>query len=353
MKKWENNKKVLFFTSATTILVLAAMVMVNIFLGGKLALEQTALSDTKSYKYHVAMIGKNPSDDFWVSIYEGARKEGEEKNAYVENFGSELTTSYSVEERMRMAIAAKVDGIVLEVECEEDLVSLIEDASNAGIPVMTILSDAPKSKRISFVSSNDYAVGEIYGNQIIEEVQKQGGNTDSDEKIRIMVLIDSGESNSPPSLIYSSIRECVAPVADEIELSAVLIDNSRQFESEETIRNLVLRKDYPQILVTLSTVDTIGAYQSVVDYNMVGKIALIGYYSSPDILEMIQKGIVKSTVSVNAEEMGKTVADGICEYLSTRYISEYLPVTAELIDANNVEEYIKRTEEEKAAEVDR
>ena len=82
----------------------------------------------------------------------------------------------------------------------------------------------------------------------------------------------------------------------------------------------------------------------MVDYNRVGQIAIIGYYSSEDTLEGIQKGIIKSSVLINAQDLGKTAAQGMSEYLEKEYVNEYLTVTPTLITRENVKDYMEKDE---------
>lgn len=52
---------------------------------------------------------------------------------------------------MEMAIAARVDGIIVQVSDEEAVSAQIDKAEEQNIPVITIRSDAPVSKRVSSV----------------------------------------------------------------------------------------------------------------------------------------------------------------------------------------------------------
>ena len=108
------------------------------------------------------------------------------------------------------------------------------------------------------------------------------------------------------------------------------------------MRGILLdEENRPDVLVCLNVVDTISAYQCVRDYNLVGKVKIIGYYSSPEILEGIQKGVIQSTIMVNAQEAGRLCMEAMEEYLSQRYTSEYFPVSVELINEKNVDAYIQ------------
>ena len=53
---------------------------------------------------------------------------------------------------------------------------------NEGIPVVTIVNDAPQSLRQSFVGINDYQLGQVYGAQVANLLD---GNTES-----VLVLLN-------------------------------------------------------------------------------------------------------------------------------------------------------------------
>lgn len=345
-KFFERNRKVCFFIILVTCFLMAVMTVVNYKLNRKLNESTSLTADGEEYKYHVAMIGSDTSDVFWNSVYEGAESAGKELDTYIENFGAGLSEDYSDMELVEMAIAAKVDGIIAEAGNEEELSRLIDKANDVDgkeIPVITVLSDAPGSSRKSFVSANDYALGELYGNQVVGAAR----NIQGDDKIKTTVLVNSNDENSSPNLIYSGISESLAGMSDRIELSAMPINNEGEFESEEKVRKLFLdEQDRPDIIVCLSVTDTISAYQCTIDYNLVGKIQIIGYYTSPEILEGIEKEIIRSTIAINAEEMGRLAAEGMHEYLEEEYVSEYLPVSSELITAENISEYRGKDEAE-------
>lgn len=329
-------KKNIYFLCAMTIVIFLAMALVNGLLQKRLHAGDDTQADDIAYQYHIAMICSNPDNSFFQSVYDAAQEEGKEKGCYVENFGKNLNQEYSVEELMTMAVAARVDGILVEAGGGDRMKEVIDDAAAKGIPVITLLGDAPKSSRISFVGGNNYAIGEIYGEQVLSEAEKFEGK----EKISVKVLGNSGNENSAQNLIISGIRDTVKDVSS-VELSEAFVQDNGKFESEETVRDLILKGEQPDILVCLSETDTISAYQCVVDYNMVGKISIIGYYSSAEILEQIEKGIISSTVSINAEEMGRRAMDGMYEYFTEEYVNGYLSVGAELITNANVQEYAK------------
>lgn len=341
MKSYNENLKKLLRAGLVGILSLFLLVGVGLNYNAKVKKEAgMEEKDKTEYQYHVAIISDTPTDSFWKKICEGAKKAGKDDKILIENFGETLSGEYSAKELMEMAIAAKVDGIIVQVSNEEEMTGLIDKASDLGIPVMTIRSDAPSSKRVSFVSGNDYAIGEMYGNQISNIAQMKA--EEEDRKIRVTVLLNSEEKNASPNVIFAAISEATASISDKIELTSKKIDNTGMFESEENVRDLILDPAYPDIIVCMSAVDTSSAIQCVVDYNKVGQTSIIGYYAQKDTLEGIKKGIVESSVVTNPAEWGRQAEQGMQEYFATQHVSEYLTVSPELITEDNVKDYAEQ-----------
>src|SRR4029078_9784321 len=77
-------------------------------------------------------------------------------------------------EILESAITQKVDGIAISTLNGDFLTETINKAMDAGIPVVTWDSDAPKSKRIAFYGVDDYAGGQIMGEQAIKLLNRKG-----------------------------------------------------------------------------------------------------------------------------------------------------------------------------------
>lgn len=340
MRKFLSQNKIVYFLGVL-IVVLGVMCAANYGLSRRFLSEDIDKEENKKYKYHIAMINGDDSDIFWNDVYAGAVNAGKEYNIYIENWGTNLEDDYSVEELLDMAVACKVDGILIEPGEDNRITETIDRADDAGIPVISMENDLPNSKRKSFVTANDYVLGELYGQEVLnaaEELPKE-------ESSKVAVLIGLNEQNSAPYLIYSGISETLGNTGRNIELSNITRTGKGGFESEEKIRKLLLNPDKrPDILVCLSVTDTISAYQCVIDYNLVGKVQIIGYYATPKILEGIEKGVIRSTVAIDAEEMGSEAVKGMSEYLRSKYISEYLSVSSELVTKDNLNKYVREDE---------
>ncbi|MEG0228569.1 MAG: substrate-binding domain-containing protein [Lachnospiraceae bacterium] len=333
-KRWNGSEKVvigiLLLIVATTLLLVVALWYM------KQDSVKVSNSHSRTYKYHYMLIENEPDSAFFRSLYRGAQKAGGKRNIYVEDLAESLDKSYNVAELMEIAIAANIDGIIVEANDTKQLQELIDRASEQNIPVVTTYEDAPKSKRKSFVGINGQQLGEIYGEKIVECKQEN-------VPLRATVLIDSEGNSENSRLVYSGMKKVVSQ--EEIELDVIRVDRKDPFSIEEKIRSLVLSGEQrPDVLICMDEVETICAYQAVVDYNAVGKMQIIGNYTSPEILQAIEKGVISSSIVIDAEKMGAKAVETLCNYQKSKFINEYETITPQVITKENVEAAIKEAD---------
>ena len=330
------------------IITVASMIIFKLQIWNKVNPKEE-INQYETYDRYYALITNDVKSEFWESVYEGARETGaKDHKAYVENFASDLGTNYTIEERVKMAIAADVDGIIIEGGGSDELLSLVAEATEQGIPVVTVREDITDAQNVSFVGCSEYDMGLSYGAQIIQLAtkiraeQKEQGKEPSDA-MNVKILISQTAEESSQNLMLSGIRE---EVAQNYTLSKVLtlefcsVDDSGSFTVEESIRDIFLDKeDRPDIIVCLTELQTNCAYQAVVDYNRVGETNIIGFYDSENILNEIKKEIIYSTVSMDTRQMGQYCVDALEEYTELGNVSEYYAVDNYVVKLDNLSEY--------------
>ena len=279
------------------------------------------------------MITGSGDEDFWAEVYESALEEGKKRGVYVERFGENLAVDYDRTELLDMAIRASVDGIIVTGDDEEETVELIDEAVDAGIPVVTILSDCIESRRQCFVGSNNYNIGQEYGRQILKMLPEGAG--------QVLVLLDENRTDSSQNLILLAIRETLEEALgslDAVTVDTYAIDGSRDFSAEESIRDIFLSEELPDVLVCLNAVHTRCAYSAAVDYNKVGTVQMIGYYDSDTILDAVSKNIIQATVALDTAQMGELSVKALDEYVETGYTNGYMAVDIQVITPDEAEE---------------
>lgn len=290
---------------------------------------------SKYYQNHYAFITSDSQDVFFNSIYQAAKDEGEKKDDYIEYLGRDLAVDYSKTQLVDIAIASKVNGIILEADETQETIDAIDRAEKAGIPVITVGSDCTGSMRQSYVGISNYSLGQEYGKQALTHV--------SDDVKKVLVLMNPNADDSSQNIIYTAIKEQLAQSADGIhfEVETFAIDDTSTFGAEESIRDIIMNENrLPDILICLNELNTNCAYQAVVDYNKVGQVSIFGYYMNDSILDAIDKEIVSCSIAIDTKQMGKYCVDALDEYRNYGYVNEFMPVDIKVIKQSNVKEFM-------------
>ncbi len=336
-------KKSTFFAVAiwSSVFVMLVVTIVSlVYFMKQINSTQITEEEFVDYQYHYAFITGDAQDAYYQSIYESARQRGEEEDIYVEYLGKNLAVNYSQTDLMRIAIAAGVDGIIVEADESEEMVNLIDEAVNGekSIPVVTVGTDCTGSMRQSFVGISYYDLGQLYGEQVLKLTQNK-----SDGPFQVMILMKSDYENSSQNIIFSGIKEVLK---ENYLIETAAVSNEFSYSAEESIRDIIMKGDQlPDVLICLDKVTTTCTYQAVVDYNKVGDVEIIGYYDSDDILDALEKNVIQATIAVDTGQMGEYCVTALEEYRSTGYVSGYMPVDMTLITTDNVKEYRVHEEE--------
>ncbi|MBE5846834.1 MAG: sugar ABC transporter substrate-binding protein [Lachnospiraceae bacterium] len=283
---------------------------------------------------HYAFIAKNPSDAIFRSIFEGAKEEGSETGTIVEWFGEEREPDITEENLVEMAIAAKVDGIILEGRAGEHLATMIEKARHAGIPTVTVYRDCYGSARQSYVGVASYSYGREYARQIIRFAGKATHSA--------LLFLDSNGDDSEQNIVCNGIRNTLSNEGNHlrIELETVKVNTDSTFSAEEDIKRTLLAIDkLPDIIICMDPVTTDCMYRAAVEYNLLDRISLLGFYTEKSTLEAIEKGNMQATVTVDFHKMGRTAVDALNEYDETAFISDMYTQEAETVNRSNLREY--------------
>lgn len=307
---------------------IATAIIFATYIGAINSIEQN--SSAKEFNRHYAFVVENEDSEFWDEVYFAAYNRALNDGIYLENLRENLSAGYSNVELLRVAVHSSVDGIIYVGSSTDEATDLIDEAVDKGIGVVVLHNDIEQSARQCFVGVNNYELGQMYASQIKELLKER-----STDDTTITLLASTGMSEGATNLVTLGIEDALLeenPDETIPEIEIVRIDAEDAFSVEEDIRNLfVSQDDIPNIILCLEGIYTQCVYQAVVDYNHVGEVQIVGYFSNEDILEAIDKQIIYSTVSVDTAEMGKSCIDALEEYNEMGYTNSFMPVNMSVI----------------------
>ena len=292
------------------------------------------VTDEKTYSQYYVMITGDRKASFWQSVYQGAYERGLEEDVYVDFLGDNLSQDYTREELMQIAIASGVDGIIVAADESTQMTELINQAGKEGIPVVTLYGDNTQSSRCSFVGVGSYNLGREYGRQVLKIADEK-----EQTNMKVAVLVNSYAQDSGQNILCSGIQETIDKEkgwGKNIELSLVAVDDTNAFSVEESIRDIFMEEELPDVIICLNELNTTCVYQAVVDYNKVGQVSILGYYDSDTILNAIDRNVIYATISIDTRKMGSFCMDALTEYNALGYTSQYFTADIELINKDNI-----------------
>ena len=137
--------------------------------------EAPAPTSAGQQSYRFAVIPKALDIPVFNYAKIGAERTAKELgNVTVEWRAPETADQLRQKEILESFITQRVDGIAISTLNGDFLTDTINRAVDAGIPVVTWDSDAPKSKRMAFYGVDDYASGKIMGEQAIKLLNGKG-----------------------------------------------------------------------------------------------------------------------------------------------------------------------------------
>jgi ribose transport system substrate-binding protein len=182
------------------------------------------------------------------------------------------------------AIAKKPKGICV-FAVEPVLTPSINKATEAGIPVVTILGDLPESKRIAFVGSRQYDLGYTGGTKIAEALGGKG-------KVAILSIPGVGMFDDREAGFRAAFN-----AFPDIEVVQVGDTKADTVTAVSVAKDILQR--YPDLAAFVGTDSTggIGAATAVEEAGKVGQVKVVAMDRNSDVLEKIQKGTLTGTVA--------------------------------------------------------
>lgn len=108
-------------------------------------------------------------------------------------------------------------------------------------------------------------------------------------------------------------------------------------EIEEAVTDIFQQKrNVPDILVCMDEETTECARQAILDFNLAGKVKIIGYYTSEDILAAVEKGVISVTCDVDTTQLGQYSVEAVTSYIEDGRTNSFYNVDINFLDRTAV-----------------
>jgi len=291
------------------------------------------LAGARPARYHFMVILPTVEDDFFQKMWEGIRKAAEENDVGVELQvpRSTLDLRGGTAELLEIARLSQVDGVALYVTNEDDLKPLINRTDLSGIPIITLESDAPMSRRSSFIGSNSFKLGQEIG-WLMQGAQPEG--------VRAALLKSEYFSDraSQWSIIKYGIITSLTSGEDD-QITAELKSQIGVLNAEEKARQILFLHPEVNVIFCTSQVDTISAANVVAEFRRAGEVKIIGYGYNEDIQRRLDEGYIYGTLVRDPEAIGRSGLEALVGIKTNKYVPSfiYIPSAVKLAGENETD----------------
>jgi ribose transport system substrate-binding protein len=129
-------------------------------------------SHAPNEKYY--LVASNIKLAYWQAALAGLNRAATDIEVRAEMVGPDKYDPEAQRDRFREIVSAKPAGIMVSAASPELMRGEIDAAITAGIPVITMDSDAPDSRRLFFIGTNNYQAGVTGGRILAQHLSRKG-----------------------------------------------------------------------------------------------------------------------------------------------------------------------------------
>lgn len=288
-------------------------------------------------KYHLQLIVQNTNGSFWTSFEKGAKAAQEEFGGYIELVPLKQRTVEDLKEAVEMGVNAGVDAIALQALDSEQTQTMIDEAKEQGVAVLTYENVNYTLSETPMVGTNSYNLGSYAGNMALEAAEGQAN---------VAVIINNAGNQGDEeykNLLIQGILDSFSTYST-MNISNIYTIDADMFEAEKVASEIIENAEVPNLIICMDEKCTPGIAQILVDNNMVGDVKLVGYGNQSQTLDYIEHGVIYGTVCPDAYEIGYYTVKQLVQILNGEQVSDSYSTKLYTIDKTNIKKYREKTE---------
>lgn len=231
------------------------------------------------------LVADNSKIPYWQLALHGLNHASFEMKVKSEIQGPDGHDPQGEHDAFRRAMAEKPSGILVSAADPNLLTPDINAALDQGIPVITIDSDAPDSKRLFFVGTDNYNAG-LIGGKLAAKLLDGKGN--------IVIFTIPSQNN-----LKDRLQGYQAGFADhpEMKVMQVVDMNGNSDVAFDSAKKLLDSKAKVDAFVCLEALSCPAVADVVNRANMSGKVKIIAMDTDPGTVDWIKKGVISATIA--------------------------------------------------------
>ena len=231
------------------------------------------------------LVTANTKIPYWQAALAGLTRAGKEMRVTVDMVGPNRYDPKAEREALQNATSEKPSGILISVTDAKLLTADIDSAIQQGIPVITMDSDAPTSKRLFFIGSDNYSIGKQGGELLVKMLNGKGN----------VVMFTYPNQNNLIERQHG--YEGAFESHPGIKVTQAIDIQGDPAIAYHTAKDLLGAKAKVDAFVCLEAVACPEVGEVISETNMTGKVSIMAMDTDQRTLKWIQQGLVAATIA--------------------------------------------------------
>lgn len=257
------------------------------------------------------------NNPFFVTMRESAQKIADENNVELIMLDANDNTAKQLND-VEDLVQQKVDVLIVNPTDSDAIVTAVESANEANIPVIAIDRSANGGKITSYIASDNIYGGKIAGEYIAEAIGETGK----------VIELEGIAGTSPTRDRGKGFNDAIAEYKD-IEVIARQTANFDRSEGLTVMENLLQAHSEIDAVFAHNDEMALGALEAI---QASGRdIIVVGFDATDDARVAIENGSLAATVEEQAGLMGETGIKIAVKIINGESVEEEIPLEVSLI----------------------
>lgn len=285
----------------------------------------TAATPPGQKKLRIAVIPKGTTHEFWKSVHAGAQQAARELGD-VEIFWKSQQLEKDREGQISVVqdfITKKVDGIVLAPLDSQALVPYVQEAKQAGIPVVIFDSGLNDQETpVSYVATDNKNGGALAARRLAELLGKKGN----------VILTRYNQGSESTALREDGFLETIEKEFPDIKVlsSNVYIGTTPEESLDNSQQLLIKFGTEVNGVFSVCEPNTTGMLRALEQENLVGKVKFVGFDPAPPLLDAMRAQKLHGIVLQDPVKMGYEGLKSLVEHIRGKQVPKRI-VTGEYL----------------------
>ena len=245
-------------------------------------------------RYHVAMIAKSTSTEFWSAVFAGAEAAATEYNMDLTITGSESEEDYSAQnDLIEKAVEEGAQAIIFSASDYQQNAAAIDAAADKGVRIVVVDSAVNSSKVSAYVGADNYGAGQMAAKSALENVEGP-----------LHVGLVNYNVNSPNAQEREKGVIDTLTASGRAEVAATVYSVATPESARAETLTMLARHPEINVLISFNEAVSVGAAQAVSDLGRAEDLWMVAFDSNIKTVDALHTGAVDAMVVQNTYGMG-------------------------------------------------